>query len=88
MLTWPKPPFSLGVFFHARCEKWESTLTAITSAPMSILWIDPTFEVVCSFAVADDFGGADVGEVEWIEKKHNIFSRVVGESDIGEGVVW
>jgi hypothetical protein len=55
---------------------------------MSILWIDPTFEVVCSFAVADDFGGADVGEVEWIEKKHNIFSRVVGESDIGEGVVW
>lgn len=87
-MTCPKPPFSLGVFFHARCEKWESTLTPITSAPMSMLGIDVTFEVLCSFTIADDFGWADIGEIERIEEKDNVFSRVIGELDIGEGVVW
>jgi hypothetical protein len=35
MLICPSPPFSLGVFFQARCEKCESTETAMTSAPIS-----------------------------------------------------
>lgn len=35
ILICPRPPFSLGVFFQARCEKWESTEIPITSAPIS-----------------------------------------------------
>ena len=35
-------------------------------------------------SIADDLGGADIGEVKWIEEKNKVFFFVVTEFDFGE----
>ena len=38
-------------------------------------------------SIADDLGGADIGEVKWIEEKNKVFFFVVTEFDFGEWLV-
>ena len=87
---WPRPPSSLEVLRHARCEKCESTEIPRTWALSSKKKINAelcTFELGDAFAEADDLSGADVGEVEGVEEKDHVVALVVGEFDVGEGVV-
>jgi len=46
-----------------------------------------TSELLGFVGVAGDLGGADVGEIEGIEEKHQVFSLIVWEFDLLEGVV-
>ena len=84
---WPKPPFYLAVFLQAKCEKWESTEIAKTSAPISENKKDHTSKVFCVVSVTDNFSRADICEVEGIEQKNDIFSLKVGELYFREGVI-
>ena len=38
-------------------------------------------------AVADDLGGADIGEIEWVEEEDHVFAFEVGKFEFLEGVV-
>jgi hypothetical protein len=65
----------------------ENQLTQPTLLRQVLYYIRVTLKLSCLITVAGDFCGTDIGEVEWIEQKHDILTGIITEADLFEGVV-